>query len=201
MRKFINLLLCFGLVMSLSACGSAKPKETLTSFFNDYKEQKMESLGQYFTGNTFDVFTKEDSEEENVTDSLTEEQQQDLYDLMTDLDYVIGSETIDGDNAVVKVDVTANNIGEKFGEGFTNAISMAFALAFSDKSEEEINKTITETMLASLKECDKTYKVSVDVHLVKVDNQWLIDSDNNDDLANAITGGLLDILSQLSESE
>lgn len=197
MKKLLKVLLAVAMTLSITACGGSEPKpqDTLKGFLEDYKAQKNDDLGLYFTNGI-----PGENETNSVQNETNEEYYKEMVKLMTDIDYIIGEETIDGENAVVKLDITSYNLGEKFSEGITNALTLSFGLAFSGKNEEEIQKEVNEAMFAPLKKAEKNLKNSIEVTLIKSNDKWLIDSSKNNDLMNSVTGGLLNIVSSLANN-
>jgi len=81
----------------------------------------------------------------------------------------------------------------------SQAISEMIPLAFAGLSEEELEQKSTETMISAIaNNKDTTYTKEVDISLVKGENNWLIVPDN--DLADAITGGLVSYAENINEA-
>ena len=81
----------------------------------------------------------------------------------------------------------------------SQAISEMISLASAGLSEEELEQKSTEAMISAIaNNKDTTYTKEVDISLVKGENNWLIVPDN--DLADAITGGLVSYAENINEA-
>lgn len=200
MKKLLSLFLTCGLVLTLGACSnSPKPQDTVKNFLNSYKTQKFDELDNFFDAPTEFSDEIDFSGEFEGTDK---EAQTIILKKLTDIDYKIDNETVNNDKATVKVTITANNFGEKFMEGIQEAFTLAFTLAMDENiTEEEVNQKVTEAMIKPIKECEKTVTETVEIPLVQKDGKWLISTEINEDLLNALTGGILDIAEQFEDIE
>ena len=111
------------------------------------------------------------------------------------LTFEILSSTEEGDTATVKVSITNVDMAN----AMSQAISEMISLAFAGLSEEELEQKSTEAMISAIaNNKDTTYTKEVDISLVKGENNWLIVPDN--DLADAITGGLVSYAENINEA-
>lgn len=199
MKKLLSMFLALGMCVSLVGCssGEAAPQDTVSAMIDTYKAQKLDELSNYYEGG--DDFFEDGSDLNTELEAAEEELMNMFMEKLTDVDYTIENETIDEDTATVTVKITANNVGEKLAEGLQQAIVTALGLAFSETSEEEINAIVAETMISPVENCEKNYENTVEVKLVKSeDGAWLLVSDDeNYDLANALTGGLMQFSDEL----
>lgn len=199
MKKLLSMFLALGLCVSLVGCssGEAAPQDTVSAMIDTYKAQKLDELSNYYEGG--DDFFEDGSDLNTELEAAEEELMNMFMEKLTDVDYTIENETIDEDTATVTVKITANNVGEKLAEGLQQAIVTALGLAFSETPEEEVNAIVAETMISPVENCEKTYENTVEVKLVKSeDGAWLLVSgDENYDLANALTGGLMQFSDEL----
>lgn len=199
MKKLLSMFLALGMCVSLVGCssGEAAPQDTVSAMIDTYKAQKLDELSNYYEGG--DDFFEDGSDLNTELEAAEEELMNMFMEKLTDVDYTIENETIDEDTATVTVKITANNVGEKLAEGLQQAIVTALGLAFSETPEEEVNAIVAETMISPVENCEKTYENTVEVKLVKSeDGAWLLVSgDENYDLANALTGGLMQFSDEL----
>lgn len=199
MKKLLKLFLVVGLCVSLVGCSAPKkepqPKDTVADLLDSYKAQDFEKVSTFFSD---DLIDQEDLNLNDIPESQKELQQL-VYDKLTDIDYTIDEETVNDNQATVKVTITANNVGTQLTKGIGEAFTLAFSLGFSGATEEEIEKQTTEAMFAPLKECEKNLTYTVDVNLEKdSEGKWII-SDDNKALVNAMSGGLLDVVEELEQ--
>lgn len=199
MKKLLSMFLALGMCVTLVGCssGEAAPQDTVSAMIDTYKAQKLDELSNYYEGG--DDFFEDGSDLNTELEAAEEELMNMFMEKLTDVDYTIENETVDEDTATVTVKITANNVGEKLAEGLQQAIVTALGLAFSETSEEEINAIIAETMISPVENCEKNYENTVEVKLVKSEEgTWLLVSgDENYDLANALTGGLMQFSDEL----
>lgn len=201
MKKLFKSIVCMLLVTTLFGCSGPKPKETVKSALDDFKNQKISEIGDYFTDGIPKLENDKDNsstdKEENSLDDIKNEK--DIIDKFFNIDYSIEEEKVEKDTATVKVKITSYNIGEKLNEGFTNAMQIAFANAFSGISEEELQKKTTDAFINPLRYAEKNMESTVDVKLIKKDGKWLIKTDDNTSFINATTGGLWEFAEKMNQ--
>lgn len=78
------------------------------------------------------------------------------------------------------------------------AIASAFSDIGSEKTDSEKEAEISKLFLDLIENETGTSTNTVDIHLTKVDKQWKIEIDES--LQNAILGGLISAVENLSES-
>lgn len=107
------------------------------------------------------------------------------------------SEKIDNDNVKINADITAINTSN----AFNNTVSQIFSLAFSGKnmSEEEMDSKMIEIFTENLSSEDaETVTNTVDINMIKTDEGWKVDA--NEEVQDAITGGLVSAAENLGSS-
>lgn len=120
------------------------------------------------------------------------------------LSYEIGEPTTDGDTATVPVTITAVDMPKVFGEAIATAFEAIFEHLFDDDySEDETNKLLEETLVEGLKNpAAGMVTKNLVIPLKKVEDIWriLYDDESGLDIANAVTGGLMDALLDFGEA-
>lgn len=177
MKKLLSLglILC---MLLCTACGTYTPTDALKADMEVAKSSPEEIIGDI--GET----------------GFGEEATMALVDKVLDFDYELLDEEIDGDTATVKTTITTY----PFGEIFKNVITDIFAEALSGKemTTEEAAKLMDQSLLDRLDEAEKSYKTTVSIKLTKEGDNWIVQEST--EMSNALTGGLLDFMSQLSNS-
>lgn len=201
MKKLLRSITCALLVATLFGCSGPKPQETVKSALDDYKNQKVSELDNYFTDGLpkLDNSTNDSSNKDSSMSLDDLKDQKDIVDKFFDINYSIEEESIEKDTATVKVKITSYNIGDKLSEGFSSAMQVALANAFSEISEEELQKKTTDAFIIPLKYAEKNMESTVDVKLIKKDGKWLIKTNENTSFINATTGGLWEFGEKMSQ--
>lgn len=203
MKKLLSAFLCMAMVCVMAGCSSKEPtpSDSAKAFLDAYKAQNSEELNKYATKE----FSKEDmigfTDDMSDIPAESQEAMKEALKKIVDVEYTIGEETPSEDKATVAVSMTSYPLGETFQKWLGEALATALANAFNPTmSEEEANKQIADSLINALNGMEKTYKKDVVVNLVKVDDTWKVDTDNNDDLLDALSGGLTSIdMSALEE--
>lgn len=118
-----------------------------------------------------------------------------------EFDYKISEEKIDGDKATINVKITSYNIAGFMVNWITDYMQTAseqFADSTPDDSQmEQMLKESYENQKSTLK---KDLKKDVKLNLVKDDGKWKVNTlKNNDELFNAINGGVIDLSKKIAE--
>ncbi|MDO4816518.1 MAG: hypothetical protein Q4A83_07975 [Bacillota bacterium] len=223
MKRLISILLVFAMVLCLAACGShdgseseeevkvMTPEEVVAAGLDCIISFDEDSVAEYFIfedddtdlGNILnsgnDAEEAEDSEsaedieiEEDTTELADAEMVKLIFSHMTYK--IIGSE-INGDTATVTVDITNKDAAAAFGSAFLALLSIAFSGASDEEIDAAFNSAFTESFESS--ENDSVTN-NVVINLKMIDGKWMADT-NNDAFLNAISGGLLSAIEELSD--
>lgn len=193
MKKFLLIMT----VLVLSACSlgmSTTPKQKVSEFLDKYKKQDETILSQL---------------EETIKSEYTKDDYRDRYkNLMTNqyknMEYTLKDEIIDGDNAVVEVEITVYDYGSSIRKSNEYLNSNPDKFKKEDKTtideEDSDDETTDESKLDSgllgnydedkfidykLSEMEKvtdTVTYTIEFTLTKVDNEWQIDALSNSDI-------------------
>ena len=128
-------------------------------------------------------------------DAFGEEATSALVDKILEFEYEIGEEKVDGDSATVELTVTTYPFGDIFTDLLTKIMSSGEELA--NMTEDELNDWIGDTLTEMLDGAEKTYTETISVPLELEDDQWVVQED--EDFANAITGGMMDFANSALE--
>lgn len=166
------------LVTSFAGCSTMGPSSAVEETLKEMKTKAPEELSQQF-------------EEEYVDVEAVNE----FYKNISDFEYKIIEEKVDGDTAEVTVEITTYPFGEKFADALVEALG----LAFSAETDEEV---IASKMFEKINDVqEKSYSKTVTIHCEKKDGQWTSESaDDNKDLADALLGGMMTATQDLEEA-
>lgn len=171
LKKLISIMLLFVLVAGVYGCGSKKPSDVVTTYFEEIKKGTNGEFDKLFT-NTLNKSEKT----ENAYDESTKK----LITSMNKITYKINSEKVEGDSATVNVTLNGPEFSKVFGEFMKKAMADALSKAFSeDKATEEENNKLYDKMLC---ECidNMTYAERTgDIKLTKTNGEWKIDNDDS----------------------
>ncbi|MCQ2555124.1 MAG: DUF5105 domain-containing protein [Clostridia bacterium] len=183
MKKAISILLVLCLVFTFISCGKAKsPSDAVVSYLKDLQHGK----GGYSV-DSIDM--------SGVSDALENA----LKKAFTEFQYEVKNESIRDDKATVEILFTNYDVGTPLKDALQEYISEAMALAFSGADQKDYDDLMDKKMTEKLKDLSFSFKETVTFTLTKSGSKWLLDdiSDNND-LFNAITGGVSSALEAFS---
>ena len=191
MKKLIALFTAFLVTISLTSCGGPSPTDVSTTFLDGIKEFNPETIASVYAdaGKTDDV--ELDKEDQEMLDRLKQEP----FNKMLTFDYKLSNEQIKDDKATVDVTITTYDLAKPY-ENFMKKFFLAAFSMDEDISDEEMTEKMFTLLADELKPLtEKNYTKTATIDLVRVDDQWKItDIDDNEDLINALTGGLLDLV-------
>lgn len=194
MKKITLLLISTLLVFALAACSSTvTPKEVVEKGIASIKNLDIIQIQKYF--NTDDI-----SDENDLLGDDFEVENMEVFTLMTkNISYEIIDETIDGDEATVKAKITNLNMTIIMGEYITQALALAFSqIGETEVDEAELEKQMEDLLIGLLsKEDNEMMSTEVDIKLSKIDEEWKIEL--NDDLINALFGGLSNVVNEFQD--
>lgn len=187
--KFIEFTMVFLLI--LCSCGnSAKtPKDVTESFLKSVQSFDEKAISELTAGGNI-MDKGENATNPNAMDFLKS--------ITKKMKYSVGDTTEDGETAKVKVHIENVDVSAIIQQYLMSAISGALSQQSTTLSEsEQLSK-----MKEEIDKSDKFIQKDIEVQLKKVDNQWKIDgSENaNNDLYNALTGGMLDLAKSFNKS-
>lgn len=215
-KAAVALLLVLVMALALAGCGKkaqekpeekekvkeTAPSEVVTEFFDAVKKQDSETIKKVYADGEFIIgdFTTELNETTGAQAfGFTNEFIEKIQDKMRDFDYKIGDEKVDGDKAVVTVDLTTYNLGDCVGEWWSEFVNTP--VENSDSLDDEDYTGISIDLLSkAIDDAEKDYEESVDITLSKKDGNWIVDNlDGNDKFVDAFTGGIMPALDELEE--
>lgn len=202
MRKYSKvlclILVAVMVVACLAACGGVSPEklaeQAVSTCIDALKMGDLETAANYLVDADI-IEAGDDGEDSAMNESMTKI-------VFGKLNYKILSSTkVDDSTVTVKVEISNVDMKPVFTEFFTQALQYAFANAFADPqpTEEETNQKMEEIFNSCISKEDlTTVTEEVDVKVVKDGDGWIIEGD--DTLANALLGGLLNVVEELEDS-
>ena len=180
-KKLMPVIFITLLSISLTGC-SPKPDETVKGFFEALKQQDIQKASSFVKYNSSEKDLKIDKFD-------SKEQEKMMKAVLSKIDYSLGEVNKDGDSATAKVSVTSIDLGRISTKTINELLPTLMSQAFSqEKVDEKKQQAIVfQHMLNSINDpnASKT-KTDVTIKLVKGDNGWFIETDEQ--LANALTG-------------
>lgn len=199
--KNILSIMLIGLVL-LTGCAE-KPEVTVTAYFDELKTSISPDLKTIAIEKYFDQAVEiEETNQDLSLESFESNEMTDRYlELFRGFEYKVIDSKIEGDSAVVNVEITTYPVGELLSNYMVQLFSKVFEWAFSGITEEEITAKSTTLFLDLAAEVEKTYVKTVPVYMVKKEGKWLISGDTtNYEMMDALTGGILEFAKQLEEN-
>ena len=201
-------IVCFTLIllhfMVLTGCQRTTAEDAVKGFLDAAQSMDTDEISKYVNyeeiTDAFDYSGDVNNMDDHIADEL-------FKTLFTSMEFEIIESQEDRHNAIVKTDITNIDmryvIADFIEDYISEAMSFVFASAFSsditdEEIDEELDAILHETLLGALRN-NKDVKIaqSVDIKVNKIEGNWIIDLDDN--LINALTGGLLDVGERLSE--
>lgn len=193
LKSLFGLILVAVLMCNITGCGEVKKAETVVNgMFASFKVLDFDKAKEYV--NVEDILSTETTETSSINGDIF------MKTLFDRLGYkIISSEKIDNETVIVKTEITAIDMKPVLGEWFGAALQFAFENAFEKISEEESNNRMEELFVeAATKEDLATVTNTVDIKVVKVDNNWKVETD--DKFIDSILGGLISASEELSNT-
>ena len=199
MKKFAAFALVASLlvVLGLAGCASAPTPSSITGKALDaLKAQDYETLQTCYSGDVGGTDVKELAGQMTGMDlsAVTDEQKaqaEKLVSVLTDFDYTIGEETIDGDKATVEVTITSRDLGPVFSDAIGAYFTEAFTSALGGASEEELAQMFLDTLTEKISaQTEKSHTATTTFNLTQTDGEWKLDQFSTDNL-DCIMGGML----------
>lgn len=194
MKKALAVLLVLCLCLSLTACGAEKPERAVENLLEAIKIYDQATIAKYLTA------------EELVggTDEVDMDDEEVFKRMFKKLSYEIKGSSTEGDTATVDVELTAIDMKEIFGTYVDLVFALTLENAFKPEGEalsEEELKAKSKQVLIDLVGADdaKMVTTTVEFQLEKNEKSWKVK--NNEDVADAVTGGMISTIELLKDSE
>lgn len=188
------LLLVLSMVLPLTGCGEEKKAEAaVAAMCTALKNGDLETAQAYI-----------DVEELTATDEglFSADEKTFMTAVFGTVECtIIGSTKQDSDTVLVTAEITNLDMKPVVGTFFQKALQYAFSIAFAEPqpTDEEMNAKMVEMFTESIAEAD-TEPVNnvVTICVVRQEDGWKIETD--DVLVDALSGGLMGALNELSQS-
>lgn len=194
MKKILLILISAILVFTLASCSSKEtPKEVVEKGITAFKDLNLIQIQKYFD-------TEEISDENDLFGQDFDVENLEIFRLMTkNISYEIINVDNDDKVATVKAKITNFNMTIIMGEFITKALALAFGqIGNTEVDEEEMQKQMEDILIELLSEEDnEMITTEVDIKLYDVEGEWKIDL--NDDLLNALFGGLSNVVDEFQD--
>lgn len=181
-------------VFGCFACGCSQqtPSDVTSGLLSAMQNGDSEKISKYCNNINIDY------PHIDKNNNLTKEQQDSVDNFankVRDFDYKVVSETVDGDSAIVDVEINTYNFGDMFKEVISEYISQAFGYAFTgNATEEKLTELIVDIFDKKMEGMtEKNYNKTITFALTKSDNVWKV-NEVNDSHFDAITGGFYSVV-------
>lgn len=186
------------------------PTDVTRASLDAIKAQDFDTLQKYYASDAKQLDVTEMAGGASGMDlsSLSDEEKtmvEQFVKVMTDFDYELGAETINGDTATVEVTITAHDLGKAFSESITELFAQALSDAFSGSAfdQKAMIGQFVESFSAKVDaQKEKTHVATTTFNLVKgEDGTWKLDKlteENLDCLMGGMITGVQDTLGSLN---
>ncbi|MGN8913052.1 DUF5105 domain-containing protein [Anaerofustis butyriciformans] len=185
LKKFLSVILCLVMLVSLCSCFEDSPEETVSYVFDSFKSGDEEVVGQIFDKSDF------------ISD-VENEYNEAFKTIFANMDYEIVSVNENADKASVIIKITNKDYENVAKKVYKNLES--YAMKNPEVSEENLEKKSEELILEEINKAsksDKTVTNQVEFILIK-DEDGFWDTDKlSDEVINAMTGNLFKGMEEL----
>lgn len=168
MKKLIYAFISLFLLVGCSNISNT-PTKQVEGFFNKY---------QILDNEVLEDLDKVINENQKFNDTNKEAYREVIKKQYKNMTYKIKEETIDGDNAVVTVEITVLDFGKIIREAEdykNNHID-----EFQDESSNYDDNKYASYLISRLKEAKEKVKYTLDINLTKLNKKWKIDGIDSD---------------------
>ena len=211
MKRFMQIIIVA--TLALAACFAigcsqpTTPSAVTAQVLDKFKAQDFVSLPSHFSGDIQQTGQEladsmpgsgdVDLSQVSLEDLLAAKQ---LVDVVTDIDYELGAEQIDGDTATVEATITSHELGELVGAALGDYFTNGFAAALNGASQEELSQMFLDSLTtAAAAQTEKTHTSTTTVHLAQVEGEWKV-SELTADNVDCLFGGVISYLRQIAGS-
>lgn len=164
-----KVLLVIGLFLMLCGCSMMDmdntPKKQVEKFFNSYQTLDKDVLKS---------LDKTVNKEANLTAEQKEKYRDILKKHYENLDYEIKDETINGNNATVKVEIEVNDYSQILRQ--VEEHKTEYPEEFNDSDGNYSENIFQEYRLNALKDSKERIKYTLYITLTKVNDKWTLDT-------------------------
>lgn len=189
-KTFLSTVILLILSVSLIACGSSKnPEDTIKSFFETYKSAKLEEA-EAFIENSEGMLIGMKTDDNNADNKFI------IETLTSKFNYKIDNVSVDGNTAVISVEMTNVDMEEAMSSVIMGLFS---SLGDGSTSEDDIDTKLSQLLEEHLNS-ENIVNVTniVDINLNKYDNNWKIVGDIP--LYDGLTGNFVSYTSSMSNA-
>lgn len=200
--KIIGLIVVITTMATmLTGCGETRKAETvINNAFTALKALDLETASAHI--NIDKIFNDISESDDKKTDELSLDGNVFAQNLFGKMEYeIISSEKVDKNTVIVKTKITSVNMKPVLAEYIAAAFQFSLANAFANPqpTEEEQSNAMEKILNESFTKVDlEMITNEVDIKVINVDNEWKIES--SDELANALLGGLPQVIEDMADS-
>lgn len=210
MKKITSLILVLCTILMLCSCKEVeKSQGVVNTFFTALQNNDQETVKSCIINETDEANETDgtDETENTINDDGEAYENWDFADYFskafTKITYTIASaeqDESDKNRVNVTVDVNAVDMATLFSDAMTEAINDVFSeMLWSNDTDIDVSNIANDYFAKSLEKEDLPYKTTtVTIPVIKTENGMKINS--NEELGDAVTGGLFSLTSDLSQS-
>lgn len=209
MKKTVAMLVATALVaVTLAGCASnPTPTDVAKQALDAIKAQDFDKLQASYAGDASDLSLTEITGEATGVDlsSYSDEEKTivaEMLKVMTEFDYKLGEETINGDAASVQATITTYDMGAALSDAISDYFSEVIDLALSG---EELDESTVKMMFVErysekiAAQTEKSHVADTTLTLTKVDGEWKLDKFSTETV-DAIMGGMITGVENLADN-
>lgn len=181
MKKLLLLLVTFATLFSFTGCVASKPDVTVAKVLDAIKTWDTKTLSEFTDIDTLYADAGIDTANQDAANAL-------IVTMTENLTYAIISSQVNGDTAIVTVDITNTDMSVALADYVASIWSLAPNI--SAMSDSELTAALIELLKTAIQNNKGTTVTNrVDVTLNKQNGEWNIVM--SDELIDAIYGGMI----------
>lgn len=203
LKKISVFLAVALLVLGLSGCSAAKPEDTVVGFMEAAKAFDLEGMMD-FTAGYYDDSDEEREREIGEFLNIGEDSYQDyFFDYLKsnagEITYAVTDAEIEGDTAVVTMDVKYPDGVPLLKAAMTDVFAQAFKVAFSgvELSEEKMEQMFFSAMQENAELFSEQFvEETISVDCIRIENKWYV-KEMDEELANILLSNFLSFAEEM----
>lgn len=195
-EKWVLALTLLLIVSLMTACGGGKasPKNAAENYLKAVQKQDFEGAKAYLSDGSSENFNlagtplSEGEAMKPLEDAMKEK--------IAGLTYTIKEEKVDGEKATVTAEMTYNDLSDAFNTAFSEMMTVLMdgSVDMMNMDDAAIEKLTVESFTKAMAASEAKKTETVVINMVQKDGKWLIDTENNAVLLNALSCNLFNFL-------
>lgn len=187
LRLFITILF----ILILVGC-SQKPEVVVKSFLDDFKEFELSEISTFEKQDIFFSGISFSESVLNLEKFVSIEQKEIFASLIKEIDYKILETEVLDESAIVKIKITNKDISKIIQNSIIQTVQHVLANYPGEIiSDADLDNIYLDIFIAETSQVEEKTEQELEIYLVKEDDKWKIDRENNLLFFNTLMGNLI----------